>query len=363
MIRTNIKLDISNSPETINNVPASDVAFFDIETTGFSPNNTNLYLIGLAYKSGNDWVLDQWFAENTAEEVLIIREFSEAVADYKLLVSYNGLGFDTSYLREKCRTYDIPFISGKIPHLDIYRQLFPYKKFFKLENYKQKNIERFLGIHREDIYNGGDLINYYRDYVKYPDERTKNILLQHNADDVKGLISILPILSYVTFFKGGFELSQVDIQRYESPDGSVAMDAIFDLIPINPLPRLIAYGYGPLYLSGRDKKVSLKVTMYTGELKFYYSDYKDYYYLPAEDMAVHKSVAFFVDKDYRVQAKAANCYSKKTGRFLPQFSELIEPFFKIEFHDKISYFELTDEICECDTLIKRYMIHCINHMK
>ena len=77
MIRTTLKLDIDNPPTSVNNVPSSEVAFFDIETTGFSPNNTNLYLIGLAYESEGAWVLDQWFAENTAEEVLIIREFSE----------------------------------------------------------------------------------------------------------------------------------------------------------------------------------------------------------------------------------------------------------------------------------------------
>ncbi len=363
MIRTTIKLDIENAPTSVNNIPSSEVAFFDIETTGFSPNNTNLYLIGLAYESEGSWVLDQWFAENTAEEVLIIREFSEAVADYHLLVSYNGLGFDTAYLREKCKIYDIPFISGKIPHLDIYRQLFPYKKFFKLENYKQKNIERFLGIHREDIYNGGELINYYRKYTKNPDNRIKDILMQHNADDIRGLISILPILSYVTFFNGGFELSQIDIQRYETADGEVAMDVVFDLIPAIPLPKHISYGTGPLYLSGKGNKVGFKISMYTGELKFYYSDYTDYYYLPKEDMAVHKSVAFFVDKDFRTQAKAATCYSRKTGRFLPQFSELIEPYFKIEYHDKITYFELTDELCENDALLKKYILHCINYMR
>lgn len=362
MIRTTIKLEVGDTPAKINNVPSKDVAFFDIETTGFSPNNTHLYLIGLAYEADGEWVLDQWFAENTAEEVLVLREFNEAVRDVELLVSYNGLGFDTNYLKEKCKQYDIPFVVGKLSHLDIYRQLFPYKKFFKLEHFKQKNIEKFLGIQREDIFSGGELISYYNDYTKMPTEEVRKILLKHNADDIRGLIAILPILTYVAFFRGGFEVSQVDIQRYQNIDGGISMDAVFDLIPSIPLPKHISYGTGPLYLAGSGEKVGLKVSMYTGELKFFYSDYRDYYYLPKEDTAIHKSVAFYVDKNFRTQAKAATCYSKKTGRFLPQFAEMIEPYFKIEFNDKTTYFELTDELCENDVLMKKYLLHCINHM-
>ena len=64
MIRTSVKLDLDKKPTTINNVPAKDLAFFDIETTGFSPNNTNLYLVGMAYEKDGEWVLEQWFAEN-----------------------------------------------------------------------------------------------------------------------------------------------------------------------------------------------------------------------------------------------------------------------------------------------------------
>ena len=135
------------------------------------------------------------------------------------------------------------------------------------------------------------------------------------------------------------------------------------MIPYVPLPKHISYGMGPLYFAGHNEKVGLKVNMYTGELKYYYSNYKDYYYLPTEDTAIHKSVAFYVDKNFRTQAKAANCYSKKTGRFLPQYTEVIEPYFKIEYHDKVTYFELTDELTENDDALKEYILHCINHLK
>ena len=43
--------------------------------------------------------------------------------------------------------------------LDIFKELSPIKPLLCLENYKQKSIEAFLGIDREDKYSGGELIN------------------------------------------------------------------------------------------------------------------------------------------------------------------------------------------------------------
>ena len=40
-------------------------------------------------------------------------------------------------------------------------------------------------------------------------------------------------------------------------------------------------------------------------LKYFYDNYKDYFYLPKEDTAIHKSVATYVDKDFRQKAKTA----------------------------------------------------------
>lgn len=92
----------------------------------------------------------------------------------------------------------------------------------------------------------------------------------------------------------------------------------------------------------------------------FYSDYTNYYYLPFEDRAIHKSVAFYVDKDFRTKAKAANCYSKKTGMFLPQKSEVISPYFKIDYSDKKMYFELDDTFCNSYDSQYSYMMHVIS---
>ena len=41
-----------------------ELLFFDIETTGFSGDYSQLYLIGCTYYKEGGWHLIQWFADN-----------------------------------------------------------------------------------------------------------------------------------------------------------------------------------------------------------------------------------------------------------------------------------------------------------
>ncbi len=78
---------------------------------------------------------------------------------------------------------------------------------------------------------------------------------------------------------------------------------------------------------GCDAKLS--VHMIYGTYKYFFENYKDYYYLPLEDRALHKSVGSLVDKKYRKQATAATCYEKQSGAFLPVSDlTLFSPVFK-----------------------------------
>ena len=71
--------------------------FFDIETTGFSPAHSSIYMIGCARKQGNYICIDQFFAENPSEEKVIITAFIELLKQYKTIISFNGIGFDIPF--------------------------------------------------------------------------------------------------------------------------------------------------------------------------------------------------------------------------------------------------------------------------
>ena len=82
---------------------------------------------------------------------------------------------------------------------------------------------------------------------------------------------------------------------------------------------------------------------------------RDSYYLPLEDQAVHKSVGAFVDPEHRQKAKAANCYQRRTGTFLPQQKEFFTPAFRENFKSRPYYFEWSDAFFSQEDLLKEYL--------
>ena len=117
------ELNFDNTDTLTNALFAEDSVFFDIETTGFSPANTTLYLIGCARRKGNLICIDQFFADTPDEEHLILAAFLELLKPYRTLITFNGLGFDIHYLTAKCQTYGMsaPFL--EFSNLDIFRAL------------------------------------------------------------------------------------------------------------------------------------------------------------------------------------------------------------------------------------------------
>jgi len=110
----------------------------------------------------------------------------------------------------------------------------------------------------------------------------------------------------------------------------------FDFAPANIIP--LCQCINELHVDVDQLKVS--IPMYEGELKHFFKDYKNYYYLPAEDQAYHKSVAEFVDKSAREQAKARTAYIKKTGTFIPVYGDMpVDPdyIFKEDYSSKQLY--------------------------
>jgi uncharacterized protein len=319
----------------------TDIIFFDIETTGFSADISSVYLIGCSYFSNDQWNLIQWFADDYSSEVLLIKSFFDFISNYKILIHYNGTGFDLPYIKKKCIQHKLGYNFNQIESLDIYKKIKSYKKLFSLPNLKQKSIEEYLSISRIDQYHGGELIDVYCDYMKSKIMKDKNKdyllskLLLHNTDDIKGLMQIVPILSIIDFFQHPLPIEKVVMNHN-------CLSLKF--IATNPIPRKFSWTNHHIMLNGCDSLFTLYIPIIKEELKYFFSNYKDYFFLPTEDTAIHKSVAAYVDKEYRTKAKASNCYIKKTGVFVPQFSNTITPFFKKNYSDKISYIECSDEL-------------------
>ena len=366
------------------------ILFIDIETTGLSPKNSDLYLIGCAYLQNDRWHIEQFFAETSEEEEEVLKAFSEFCAPFEVFVHFNGDKFDIPFLKAKYEKYGLDDPFEKKDSFDIYKSVRHYKNRLGLPDVKQKTIELYLGIDRKDEYSGGKLITVYNEYVKNRDPASKDIILLHNFEDVKGLMEILPILSYDEFFNrfksmpgvsvrtdgdlsifeaqeelfGNLPLRAVKVQAnyYKDYDGKEKKEVYMKFILPFELPSSLSGNEEGFYFKIEKNEGILRAPLYETELKYFYSNYKDYYYLPHEDMAIHKSLADFVDKNFKEKAKPENCYTKKTGQYLKEWDLVFAPFFKKDYGDKNFYFDLNDNIKKSRYAMSLYASHVISHI-
>ena len=297
------------------------LVFFDIETTGFSAGYNTVYLIGCIWPEGDQLRFIQWFADTKTAETDVLNAFFEFLKNFRTLVHFNGDMFDIPFVTKRAGTLKLTPTFDCVESIDIFRRIKPFKKLLGLPDMKQKTIERFLKISREDLYNGGELIEVYLDYLKTRDEEEKRLLLLHNEDDLKGMPSLLPVLFYPDFFAQDFTLSSV--REASGETDRLLLSLAGDPETILPAPVSASV---PAYAFRADKdRMELSIRVYKGTLKYYYPNYKDYYYLIYEDTAIHKSVGEFVDKDARIKATKETCYTKKDSVFLPQPADIWEP--------------------------------------
>lgn len=123
--------------------------------------------------------------------------------------------------------------------------------------------------------------------------------------------------------------------------------------------QLIVSDY-PVFISFSDSTGKLRVPIMSGVMKHFFKDYENYYYLKAEDTAVHRSLAEFIDSRQRTRANASNAYTKKEGVFLPQYGEEYTPSFKSDYKSRLSLFELTDDFLSSEEKMQSYLEHLIN---
>lgn len=342
--------------------------FIDIETTGLYVRSSNLYLIGCAYLDEtedrpSEWRSIQWLATNYEDEINVLNEFITFARNYRYLIHFNGNQFDIPYLQAKMQQYNINFDFNKYEGIDIYRRIAPYKTFLKLPNCRQKTIENFIASSvREDTYTGGELIDIYHEYVLGHDKEKEHLLMLHNEEDVKGMLEIVAALAVCDLFHMPIKVTKVQANYYKDVNQEQHSEIIMNLRLPSALPAEISYGANDCYFNGCGTEGRLRVPIYEGELKYFYSNYKDYYYLPKEDIAIHKSVASFVDKDYRKQAAARTCYTRKVSCYLPQWDTVFTPFFKKDYDDKNLYFELTDEFKTQRESFNLYAHHILEMM-
>lgn len=390
-----------------------DVLFFDIETTGLSARSAGLYLIGVltyttdasiakerntasssdevqlsavpsahraasAPESAGHWTLLQYFCEDVADEPAVLQAFFELLRTKKILISYNGDGFDIPFLRHMLEQYGLPYSFDTVESFDLFKKFRPLKRLLDLPDLKLKSCERFLGIDREDRFTGGELIEVYFEWQKTKAPALLDTLLLHNAEDIANLPNLLPLLRYRSLPHSDFQLRAHERLQdgstplvhlsftFLSPMPPLAHASVENDIreatddrrlhwPALTLPKPMDFRGDFWALHAEGSAVELYVQLFEGERKLFFADFEHYYYLPAEDQVIHQSLAEFVDRSARKKACARNCYQRVSGCFLPECSEVYTPALRAEYRDKLRYAQYSDTLFDDEAKAIAYL--------
>lgn len=351
-------------------ISSEETVYFDIETTGFSADVTALYLIGCIYFKEGEWQLIQWFAEDNKSEKEALSAFSDFIKDKKYLICYNGTTFDLPYLRKKYEKHGLTFQSYKYVIIDFYRVFASYKGFLGLKGLKQKDIEKFLGIIREDKFSGGELIEWYSKYLRlrFSDSAEKdeiyNALILHNSDDLVGLAKLTKLYNFIKELEILINSNEtLDINSVLNTDKRqiiLSAEVSFELLRKGELGK---DDFSCNFISEDElNRIDIALDIYETELKLFYKDYKNYYYLPKEDMVIHKSLAAFVDKENKVKASASNCYTRQRGSFIKLPESGFLPVFKADYSDKTIYTLVNDKVLDSKESLSAIFRSMLKHI-
>ncbi|MBO7708966.1 MAG: ribonuclease H-like domain-containing protein [Lachnospiraceae bacterium] len=351
MITRQYDLSVSIPALSLIGIPERDCVFFDIETTGFKAGFSRVYLIGAALRTSRGWRIMQWMSEGDAEETVLLMTFASFVRPFSSLIHFNGTRFDLPFLQERYAACSLPCPLENMRSVDIYQDIRPFRALLGLEHMNQKALESFLDCHREDRFDGGELIRVYRDFCKTNDPVSRqnglDLLLLHNKEDVQGMLTLTGLYACR-------QLLQAEPAAAGNGSGTFGMTSHVGL----PFPFRLQrdFEWGSLLLSGSEASFRIAVTK--GQMYHFFDNYQEYYYLPDEDEAIHKSVAAFVDRHYRKKATARTCYIKKTGSFLPVFDDVGLPLFRSAYEDHRNLIMLPEDPSD-PAFLRPYWCQCI----
>ena len=357
-------IDLSVAEDLLKSTaPLSDFLFLDIETTGLSADHSAVYLIGCVYHEPDGWNIIQWMDTTGNEEKEVLSSFLLFASHYPILVHYNGDRFDLPFLKRRLEIHTLTHSINAMKSMDLYKVIMPCRRLLGLSDYKQQTMEALLGSGRVENESGGDLVRVYKKYIVDSDPELLARLLAHNEADVLGLLSLLPLLIYRDLENAAFHVRRAQANYYNDYDGARKEELfLFFRLP-RPLPAPVYASADHCYVKIEGDEGILKIPLYTEVMKYFYANYKDYYFLPEEDMAVHKYLASYVEKSHRVQAKPETCYTRKAGSFLPQWDLYRTPFFKRAYADKELFFEFSDDCKKDRGFLSDYASYVFTHIK
>lgn len=173
-------------------LPASNLLFFDTETTGLAGGTgTRAFMIGAAdWKAGRLRIRQLTLATMAAESAML-ETFRSWLAPDTVLVSYNGKCYDAPLLATRYRLARMAHPLAELMHVDL---LYPTRRHYRgvYANCRLATIEReVLRIVREDDLPGAEAPAAWRSYLRGGSAHPLRRVLAHNHQDVLSMARLL----------------------------------------------------------------------------------------------------------------------------------------------------------------------------
>src|SRR5689334_12983154 len=172
-------------------------AFLDTETTGLAGGTgTYAFLIGVGSIDAAGFRLRQFFMRDYGEEPSQLARLNEYLAQFDVLITYNGKTYDQPLLETRFRMSRARHPFDRLRHLDL---LFGARRLWKLrlDSCRLVDLEnQVLGVEREgDL--PGEMIPYcYFEYLRTRQAFKLVPIFHHNAIDILSLACLTAIVPF-----------------------------------------------------------------------------------------------------------------------------------------------------------------------
>lgn len=191
MYNKTIKVDRIELSEIIKSIILPKSLFFDIETTGLNAQYNRVISINTLYCENGTIYINQLFSDNANDEKMILNSFNNILKNIDFIITYNGNSFDLPFLAKRINFNSLDITFDDYCKLDLLKEIRKIKSKITLNNYKLKTVESYFNIAREDTLSGKDIIKLYTSYLLNQKKEYRNLILQHNYEDVLNLPILL----------------------------------------------------------------------------------------------------------------------------------------------------------------------------
>ena len=179
------------------NASPGEWAFLDTETTGLSGGTgTCAFLVGVGRITQEGFRVRQFFMRDYGEEASMLHALTRHLAQFSVLITYNGRTFDQPLLETRYRLNRARPPFARMEHLDL---LVGARRLWKLrfDSCRLVDLEnQILGVERHGDLPGALIPYVYFEYLRTREAARLLPVFHHNATDILTLACLTGIVPY-----------------------------------------------------------------------------------------------------------------------------------------------------------------------